>query len=298
MRSDERQRALLRARNVPSALMAGPVPKRDSIRALPLTAVADDPAALAAEFDQVDIENAIILQEQQARFAMPYRSLRDILLGTQTAADVAGGLVQSHVLAPTAEEKPARTTGPQRRRHWWTGRPRASRRKSQLGTVAFRRLDREQRARLWFHAQAIEKRTKNPGQHGGVLRRTGLAVLRALLFDFLNMRSGRCDPGHNAIARAAGVAVSTVAPALDRLETSGLLRRIRRAYWSRTTLGRKILLQDTNAYLFTAPTDPRCMLRDTERRGETQAFLHNDGSAVPIPDDFQGARALGEAVSG
>jgi hypothetical protein len=70
VRSDERQRRLSLARDLPSVSMANPVPKRDSIRALPSTAVADDLAALAAEFDQVDIENAIILQEQQARFWM------------------------------------------------------------------------------------------------------------------------------------------------------------------------------------------------------------------------------------
>jgi hypothetical protein len=76
------------------------------------------------------------------------------------------------------------------------------------------------------------------------------------------------------------------------------VRRIRRAYWSRTALGRKILLQDTNAYLLGAPTDARCMLPDTERRGETHSFFHNDGFAVPIPDDFGVSPALGKAVSG
>ena len=151
---------------------------------------------------------------------------------------------------------------------------------------------------MWFSAQALEKRTKVAGRHGGVLRRTGLAVLRALLFDFLNMCSGRCDPGHQAIAEAAGVAVSTVAPALDRLECSGLLRRIRRAYWDRNALGRKILLQDTNAYLFNAPADARAILRDTERREGTQSFFYREGSAVPVPDDFRVPPALGEAAPG
>lgn len=292
MRSDERQRTLSLARDLPSGLVAAHKPRSRGTH--------DEHADLEAEFDQVDISNAIILQEQQARFGMPYRSLRDILSGTQTPTVDAQRRFQPARNAPTlaAEQKLQVSTGSDRRRHWWIGRPRAPRRKSQLGVVAFCRLDREQRARLWFHAQALEKRTKKPGQHGGVLRRTGLAVLRALLFDFLNISSGRCDPGHEAIARAAGVAVSTVAPALDRLDTSGLLQRIRRAYWSRTALGGKILLQNTNAYLFRVPADAPCMLRDTERRGETQSFLHQDGFAVPIPDGFRAPLGLIETASG
>ena len=239
MRLDERQRTLSLAQDLPSGSAAAQKPRGHRTH--------DELAGLEAEFDQVDISNAVILQEQQARFGMPYRSLRDILSGTQSPAVEAPGRSRParDALTLAAEEKRQASTGSDRRRRWWVGRPRAPRRKSQLGVVAFRRLDREQRTRLWFHAQAMEQRTKEPRQHGGVLRRTGLAVLRALLFDFLNMQSGRCDPGHEAIAQAAGVAVSTVAPALDRLETSGLLQRIRRAYWGRNALGGKILLQDT-----------------------------------------------------
>jgi hypothetical protein len=59
------------------------------------------------------------------------------------------------------EEKRQASIGSDRRRHWCRGRPRAPRRKPQLGAVAFRRLDREQRARIWFYARAMEKRT-NP----------------------------------------------------------------------------------------------------------------------------------------
>lgn len=293
MRSDERQRSLSLAQDLPSASVAAHKPGSQPTHG--------ELAALEAEFDQVDISNAIILQEQQARFGMPYRSLRDILSGTLTpTVEAPGRSKPAHDVSMGAvEEKRQASTGSDRRRHWWMGRPRAPRRRSQFGLVAFRRLDREQRARIWFHAQAMEKRTKLPRKHGGVLGDSGLKVLRALLFDFLNMRSGRCDPGHKAIARAANVAVSTVAPALDRLETSGLLRRVRRAYWSRTVLGRKILLQATNAYLFTAPADARCsMLCDTERRGETQSFFHKDGFAVPIPDDFRAPLALRETASG
>ena len=90
------------------------------------------------------------------------------------------------------------------------------------------RLDRNARARLLFHAEALDRRTRLPGQHCGVLKRTGLAVLKALLFGFASVASGRCDPSFETLARASGCARSTVAVALGRLEAAGLLERVRR----------------------------------------------------------------------
>ena len=48
-------------------------------------------------------------------------------------------------------------------------------------------LDRNARARLLFQAEALDRRTRLPGQHGGVLKRSGLQVLRTLLFSFANV---------------------------------------------------------------------------------------------------------------
>jgi hypothetical protein len=89
-------------------------------------------------------------------------------------------------------------------------------------------IDRNERARLMVRAEAYDRRTKTPGSHGGVLKRTGLAVFKALLFGFHNVATGRCDPGYDALARLAGVARSTVAVALRRLEAAGLITRTRR----------------------------------------------------------------------
>ncbi len=105
------------------------------------------------------------------------------------------------------------------------------------------RIDRNARARLMFHAEALDRRTRLPGQHGGVLKRTGLAVLKALLFGFANVATGRCDPSFDTLARAAGVARSTVAVALRRLEAAGLLERVRRQVGMR---------RFSNAYRFPA----------------------------------------------
>ena len=102
-------------------------------------------------------------------------------------------------------------------------------------------VDRNERARLLFQAEALDRRTHRPGQHGGCLKRTGLAVLKALLFGFHNIATGRCDPGFEALARLAGVARSTVAVALARLEAAGLIVRTRRQSGA---------VRFTNAYAF------------------------------------------------
>ena len=104
-------------------------------------------------------------------------------------------------------------------------------------------IDRNVRARIMFRAEALDRRTHEPGQHGGVLKRTGLAVLKALLFGFHNVATGRCDPGYDALARMAGVARSTVAVALKRLEGAGLIIRTRRQVG---------VVRFTNAYAFKA----------------------------------------------
>ena len=75
--------------------------------------------------------------------------------------------------------------------------------------------------RLWHRARDFDRGTHQPGQHGGALGHTALAVLHALIFDFLNHRTGRLDPSYAAIAAKAGVCVRTVASALQRLKALG-----------------------------------------------------------------------------
>jgi DNA-binding MarR family transcriptional regulator len=129
---------------------------------------------------------------------------------------------------------------------------RRQRRASTLDPVKFRSLTREQRARLIFLAERMDANTREPGKHGGCLKRTGLQVLRILLFHFHNVASGRCDPSLDTIAKAAGMARSTVVEALNRLEAAGIIERIRRAQWKRVD-GRKRCVQWSNAYLLNVP---------------------------------------------
>ncbi len=120
----------------------------------------------------------------------------------------------------------------------------------------FQLLDRNDRARLLAYAEALDRRTRLPGQHGGVLKRTGIAVLRALVLRFQNGRSGRCDPSLSALADAAGCSRSTVVEALQRLLTAGLVAWRRRMIRVRER-GAVMLRQVTNAYTIVMPLPAR-----------------------------------------
>lgn len=115
-----------------------------------------------------------------------------------------------------------------------------------------RPLDRNDRARILFLAERLDREGHRKGQHGGAIKRTGIAVLRALLNHFHNRRTGQCDPSAAAIAAAAGVARSTVFAALARLEQVGLIERFQRLRTFREQRTWRTV-QDTNAYAFNYP---------------------------------------------
>jgi hypothetical protein len=113
--------------------------------------------------------------------------------------------------------------------------------------IRFIAMPKKAAARLWHRARDFDRGTHEPGRHGGAVGHAGLAVLHALIFDFLNHRTGRLDPSYTAIAQKAGVCVRTVASALQRLKALGILNWVRRCA-ERWQDGRFVLEQDTNAY--------------------------------------------------
>ena len=113
--------------------------------------------------------------------------------------------------------------------------------------VRFVPLAKKAAVKLWHRARDFDRGTHQPGHHGGAVGHTALQVLHALIFDFLNHRTGRLDPSYAAIAAKAGVCVRTVATALARLRELGILNWVRRCAESWQD-GRFVLEQETNAY--------------------------------------------------
>src|SRR4051794_19294809 len=102
------------------------------------------------------------------------------------------------------------------------------RRGSVFGPPERRKLDRNLVAKLLFLAEALDRRTRAKGMHGGLLKAKGLDVLRALLRRFYSHRDGTCFPSYDAIAEAAGCCRATVAAKLRVLELLGIVETIRR----------------------------------------------------------------------
>ena len=128
-------------------------------------------------------------------------------------------------------------------------------RKSSFGEPLRCALDRNGRARLLFLAEAIERRTRQPGNHGGAFKLKGLAVLRALVLAFYNLKSGECFPSYEEIAAKAGCAPSTVAKKLRLLEAYQLIFTYRRKVLTRfTSHGHRqsytVAVQTSNSYTF------------------------------------------------
>ena len=118
---------------------------------------------------------------------------------------------------------------------------------STTATIRFEPMPKKAAVKLWHRARDFDRATHQAGKHGGALGRTALAVLQALIFDFLNYRTGRLDPSYEAIAAKAGVCVRSVATALKRLRELGILNWVRRCIESKRD-GRFMLEQETNAY--------------------------------------------------
>jgi hypothetical protein len=113
----------------------------------------------------------------------------------------------------------------------------------------------KKRAVKWYHkARKFERQTRQKGKQDGALGRNGLAVLHALIFDFLNYATGQLDPAIATIARAACISVRSAKRGLANLKRCGVLNWLRRAGETRDEQGRFCLEQDTNAYGLIAPT--------------------------------------------
>ena len=89
-------------------------------------------------------------------------------------------------------------------------------------------LDRNERAKILFLAESLERRTKQPGRHNGLLGYTALQLLRCLMFGFLNHRNGLCCPSYGTLQERTGLCRQSIAVGLARLERTGILKIVRR----------------------------------------------------------------------
>jgi hypothetical protein len=136
-------------------------------------------------------------------------------------------------------------TNPRARDRWrvWKG--------STTKEVQFRPITKAERNEIWTRAQQLEQMTKKPGCPDGILGRSGLDVLEALLFKIMNRKTGRLDPSYAGIARKTRTHLSarTVARALVRLRDAGIIDWENRCEGVVDEAGVFRLEQKTNAYV-------------------------------------------------
>jgi hypothetical protein len=101
--------------------------------------------------------------------------------------------------------------------------------------------------KLWHRIRDFERQTRQPGRQDGAVTRNGLAVAHALIFDFMNFRTGQLDPGYGSIAEKACISIRSVARGLQALRQIGVLAWVRRCVEVMRD-GRYSLEQDTNIY--------------------------------------------------
>jgi len=152
---------------------------------------------------------------------------------------------------------------------------------STQGAKSWKSIDRKAAARLFHRARDLDKRTHQPGRHGGIVGHAALQVLHALIFDFLNFRTGRLDPGYDAIASKANLARSTIAVALKKLAKLGILSWERRCAPATDEVGRFQLKQETNAY--TLHPESRWSGVDTPNEASPVPTPHADAIGLPAP---------------
>lgn len=117
-------------------------------------------------------------------------------------------------------------------------------------------IDRNERVRIIYRAEAYERKSKMKGRPGGALGLTGIALLRIIIFRYFNVAKGAAWPSYDELQRVSGFARQTIADAIKRLERAGFLLVTRRAGWN----GQRIV-RETNLYRLplTAPALPESL---------------------------------------
>jgi hypothetical protein len=129
-----------------------------------------------------------------------------------------------------------------------------------------RALSPKQRVKIMADAEALERRTKQPGKRDGVLGQSGLTLLRKMLFHFIDKKTGQLDPSYKRMKEITGFCKETISQALKRLHAAGILEVQRRIIRVRDKVfnvltgryeWRDFVRQFANAYMLNTPLSER-----------------------------------------
>jgi len=108
-------------------------------------------------------------------------------------------------------------------------------------------------SKIWHQARLWDRQTRARGKHGGIIGRSALSVLYALLWDCLSWKNGRLDPSLDRIGELASLGRTATIDALKRLKRLKIIDWTRRCESYVDQAGHHRLRQLTNAYGVAGP---------------------------------------------
>lgn len=114
-------------------------------------------------------------------------------------------------------------------------------------------LGKKHASKIWHQARLWDRQTRARGKHGGIIGRSALSVLYALIWDCLSWKNGRLDPSIDRIAELASLGRTATIDALKRLKQLRIIDWIRRCESYTDEAGHHRLRQLTNAYGVAGP---------------------------------------------
>ncbi|GGL48233.1 hypothetical protein [Caulobacter rhizosphaerae] len=101
----------------------------------------------------------------------------------------------------------------------------------EAGERFFRAITKDLAAKIMRAAERFAKvsmATRSKGRRRGELTDIDVQILEALIFGFMDWRTGRLEPTYAAIGKKTGRGRATIAASLQRLEDAKILERLRR----------------------------------------------------------------------
>jgi len=142
-------------------------------------------------------------------------------------------------------------------------------------------LDREAKVRIMAYARGYNAKHRREGQHQGPITWAFFRVLKALLWEFHNPKTGCCFPSYETIAEKAQCCRDTVYEAIRILEASGILDWVNR-FDKLFIEGSWQVIRTSNAYLFRDPLP--CATSSRNYKSENPAgTLHHQEKIPKVP---------------
>lgn len=143
-------------------------------------------------------------------------------------------------------------------------------------------LDREAKVRIMTYVKGYNARNRCKGQHRGPITWAFLRVLKALLWEIHNPKTGYCFPSYETIADKAECCRDTVYEAIKALEATGIFDWVHR-FDKIFIQGSWQYIRTSNAYLFRDPLPCATTAEKLNKSENPSGTLHDQEKILKGP---------------